>query len=88
MIDAPADTGEDRVALIAGDRVRTYHDLDRRTNALARVLRDLGADPLERVAVLLPSDVELIETGLASAKAATVLVPVNWHLKRDEIAWI
>ena len=88
MTDAPADTGEDRVALIAGDRVRTYHDLDRRTNALARVLRDLGADPLERVAVLLPSDVELIETGLASAKAATVLVPVNWHLKRDEIAWI
>lgn len=75
-------------AIVCGDRRETYGELDTRTNRLANALVDVGVAPLERVAVMLPNGVEILEVGLATAKAATVVVPVNWHLKRDELAWI
>ncbi len=78
----------DKVAIVAGDRVVTYRALEARTNRLAHVLIGLGVDPLDRIAVMLPNGTEFLETGLAAAKAAAELVPINRHLKRDEVAWI
>ena len=72
----------------AGDRVVTYRELEERTNRLAQVLAAHGVEPLDRVAVMLPNGAEFLETGLGAAKAAAELVPINRHLKRDEVAWI
>jgi long-chain acyl-CoA synthetase len=83
----------DKVAIVvpdqvAGDRVITYGELEERTNRLAHALVALGVELLDRVAVMLPNGAEFLEAGLGAAKAAAELVPINRHLKRDEVAWI
>lgn len=78
----------DKPAIVVGDRVTTYHELEKRTNRLAQALIDLGVESLDRVAVMLPNGAEILEVGLGAAKAAAELVPINRHLKRDEVAWI
>jgi long-chain acyl-CoA synthetase len=40
------------------------------------------------VALMLPNSCEWFETNAAVARAGAQLVPVNWHLRRDELAWI
>lgn len=75
-------------AIVCGDRSETYAQLDARTNRLAHALVEAGVEPLERVAVMLPNGAEILEVGLAAAKAAAVVVPVNWHFKHDELAWV
>jgi acyl-CoA synthetase (AMP-forming)/AMP-acid ligase II len=83
-----ASTQPDHPAVIAGDVVRTYAELDARANRLARVLAARGVGPGERVAVMLANGVEWFEANLATARLGAQVVPVNWHLLREEIAWI
>ncbi len=71
-----------------GDRTRTYAELSRRVNQLARVYHRLGASPGSRVAVMLANSLEFVEAGLATGVANTWYVPVNWHLKTDELAYL
>jgi acyl-CoA synthetase (AMP-forming)/AMP-acid ligase II len=82
-----ADEAE-KPAVVVGDRVTTFQELEARTNQLAHVLIGRGVEPLDRVAVMLANGREFLEAGLAAAKAAAEIVPINWHLKRDEVAWI
>ena len=44
--------------------------------------------PGDRVAVMLPSGFDFFVAGLATAKCQALLIPVNWHLKQDEVDWI
>jgi long-chain acyl-CoA synthetase len=69
-------------------RVRTYAELSARVNRLARVYRRLGAEPGSRVAVMLPNGLEFVEAGIATGAAQCWYVPVNWHLKTDELAYL
>src|SRR3954467_10551177 len=79
---AVVEIGDDR------ERSRTYGDLSARVNRLARVFHRLGATPDSRVAVMLANGVEFVEAGLATGVAQTWYVPVNWHLKTDELAYL
>jgi long-chain acyl-CoA synthetase len=83
-----AATLPDKVAVIEGDRSLTYAELYARANRLARALAARGAKPGGRVAVMLPNSVEYAEAGCATALAQCSFVPVNWHLKSAELAWI
>jgi long-chain acyl-CoA synthetase len=67
---------------------RTYAALDDRASRLAHVLRGLGVDAGQRIAMMLPNSVELIETLAASAKLEVSVLMLNWHLRSDEVAWI
>jgi 2,3-dihydroxybenzoate-AMP ligase len=49
-----------RVAIIDGERVFTYAELDARSTNLALNLLDLGIKPLDRVVVLLPNVAEFV----------------------------
>jgi long-chain acyl-CoA synthetase len=77
-----------KTALVVGHRTATFGELDTRTNRLARALARLGVETGDRVAVVLPNGVEFVETALATAKAGAQIVPVNRHLKADEVGWI
>src|SRR3954467_10094928 len=79
---AVVEIGDDR------ERSRTYGDLSARVNRLARVFHRLGATPDSRVAVMLANGVEFVEAGLATGAAQCWYVPVNWHLKTDELAYL
>ncbi len=78
----------DKPALVLGDAVRTYQELDGRSRRLASALADLGVTAGARIAVMLPNGFEYFETGAAAARLGCNVIPVNWHLKAAELAWI
>jgi amino acid adenylation domain-containing protein/non-ribosomal peptide synthase protein (TIGR01720 family) len=67
----------DLPAVLAGDVVLTYADLDRRANHLAHRLVAGGAGPEEVVALQLPRSVEIVVAQLAVLKAGAAYVPVD-----------
>src|SRR5436190_2755658 len=76
------------IEVAATERQRTYAELSQRVNRVARIYRRLGATPDSRVAVMLANGLEFVEAGLATGVAQTWYVPVNWHLKTDELAYL
>jgi O-succinylbenzoate-CoA ligase len=77
-------------ALVEVERERrfTYAELNARCNRAADVFRGLGVRPGERVALLLMNGVEFVESFFALAKLGAVVVPLNWRLVPDELAFI
>ncbi len=73
-----------RLLLSTGSTQRTYADVDVRSNKIANFLSSRSSGPGERVAVILPNGVELVELMFAAAKANTVLVPINPSLSYAE----
>jgi non-ribosomal peptide synthetase component E (peptide arylation enzyme) len=61
----------DKPAIVVGDDITTYRELEERTNRLAHVLIELGVEPLDRVAVMLPNGAELLESGLTARCSST-----------------
>jgi long-chain acyl-CoA synthetase len=87
-MDAP-----DRVALVApdagaGPSTRTYGQLDDRARRLASVLLARGAGPDRPVAAALRNGLEPFEVAVAAAMAGAPFLPLNWHLKAEEIAYL
>jgi long-chain acyl-CoA synthetase len=78
----------DRVAVIDGDRTRTYAELERRATGLGRALDARGAGADGRVAVMLPNSLETIECMAAAARCHAAYAPVNWHLRAEELGYI
>jgi long-chain acyl-CoA synthetase len=80
----------DKPALLLGEAVRTYGELDARCDRLAQALveRGLPADGTGAVATMLPNGFEFFEVARAACKAEARFLPVNWHLKADELAYI
>ena len=68
-------------------RMRTFADLDASTSALAAgLVRDLGVQAGDRVAILDKNSDEYLELLFALDKAGAVAVPVNWRLTPPEVA--
>jgi acyl-CoA synthetase (AMP-forming)/AMP-acid ligase II len=65
-----------RVALVDGERRRSYRELDERATQLARALLDLGLRSGERIAVVQENRIEYVETVIGIARAGGVLVPL------------
>jgi long-chain acyl-CoA synthetase len=78
----------DKPALVAGDMVRTFGELEARGRRLAHALRSRGVSAGDRLAVMLPNGIEFFEVAHAAALLRAWLVPVNWHLKGPEVAWL
>ncbi|MEK7793349.1 MAG: AMP-binding protein [Candidatus Hydrogenedentota bacterium] len=66
----------------------TYAELNARSNRIANALRALGVKKGERVALLLMNGSEFVESFFALAKIGAVVVPLNWRLVPDELAFI
>jgi len=78
----------DKAALVLGDDVRTYAELDDRSNRLAHLLDGLGAGDDRAVAVVLPNCLEFFDVATAAAKLQAPFLPVNWHLKAEELGYV
>ncbi len=66
----------------------TFDELNRRSNRTVNLARNLGVKPGDRVALLLVNGVEFVESFFALAKMGAVVVPLNWRLVADELAFI
>ncbi len=70
------------------ERRFTFAELNRRSNRIANTLVARGVKPGDRVATLLKNGIEFIETYYAIAKIGAVMVPANWRLVANEIAYL
>src|SRR5207237_627758 len=70
------------------DRVETFAALDDRANRLAAVLEGMGAELGPPIAAVLPNGIEFFEVAMAAGKLGVPFLPINWHLKADELAYI
>jgi acyl-CoA synthetase (AMP-forming)/AMP-acid ligase II len=77
-------------ALVEVERGRrfSYAELDARANRTANALLAQGVRPGDRVALLMMNGVEYLESYFALAKLGAVMVPLNWRLVPDELAFI
>ena len=66
----------------------TYGDLADRARALAAGLDELGVGVGERIAVVSHNSARLLELLLGGTASGRVVVPVNFRLSRDEVAYI
>jgi amino acid adenylation domain-containing protein len=67
----------DRVAVMAGDAVITYGELQRRANKIADILRAKGAGPEKLVAIFHERGIDLVAAMLGVAKSGAAYVPLD-----------
>jgi fatty-acyl-CoA synthase len=78
----------DKVAIIDGDVALTFSEFDTLVDRGAAALSDNGFRPGDRVALLSRNCWQYAVLAFATARAAVVLVPVNFMLTAEEIAYI
>jgi len=83
-----AERAGEGVAWRYGARSVTYPQLLDRVARLAGGLTELGLRPGDRAVLDLPNSPDLLELMWACFWAGLVVVPVNWHLHRDEVAFV
>jgi len=96
MADAPelgfwkiAEANPDHLALVTPDEEEIRAgELLAKVNQLTHGFRELGLQPGDAVAMLLPNCAEVFELFLALGQAGIYLIPINWHLVGPEIAYI
>ena len=71
-----------------GDVFRDYDDVRARAAAVAGGLAALGVEAGDRVAVYLRNDVSFIEASIGIGLLGAIPVPVNWHWKGAELAYL
>ena len=77
LFEEQASKTPDSPAVVCGDKVLTYSELDRRANQLARVLQKRGVGPETAVSLCMSRSVEAIVGLLAILKAGGAYVPLN-----------
>jgi acyl-CoA synthetase (AMP-forming)/AMP-acid ligase II len=77
-----------KLALCDARRRFTYPEVNRRVNRLANRLMAMGLKKGDKLAVLMENCIEIVELYLASAKTGIVIVPVNFRLVAQEVAYI
>lgn len=77
LVALQAATKPDAVALIAGDQVLTYKELNQRANQLARYLQMLGVRPNILVALCIERSLEMVVGLLGILKAGGAYVPLD-----------
>lgn len=82
-----AERGDD-LALADESGSFTFREVDERVNRLIHALRGLGLGVGDPIAILSNNRHEFLEVNAASFHNGGVLVPVNWHLVADEVAYI
>jgi len=88
LIEAQARRTPDAEALaFEGERL-TYRELERRANALAARLRELGAGPDARVGLCVGRSLEMVVGILAVLKAGAAYVPMDVAFPAERLAFM
>ena len=78
----------DAVAFVDPHRRATFGEIDARVTRLANALAQRGIGPGDRVAVLGLNSLELVETWFAALRLGAIVVPLNFRLVAEEIAYL
>ncbi|NDK93069.1 amino acid adenylation domain-containing protein, partial [Photorhabdus laumondii subsp. laumondii] len=88
LFEQQAENTPDAIALIYGEHIFNYAELNARANRLARRLIRQGIQPDERIAVLLERSIELVVAQLAILKAGAVYVPIDPSVPDERKHWL
>jgi fatty-acyl-CoA synthase len=77
----------DKKALIFGDQVLTYKELEAACNRTANALLDLGVKKYDRVAILAHNTVDHVLTWMGCAKIGAIYLAVNYLLRGKDISY-
>src|SRR3954470_7898527 len=75
----------ERPALCLGQQRLTFRELHEQVKSLAASLTDLGFEPGDRLALLLPNGLEYIKFVYACSWLGVIVVPINIRLSAVEI---
>src|SRR5215204_607490 len=67
----------DHLAVVCGGHRSTFRELDRRVSRMANALHDLGLRKGDRLALVLPNCLELLDAYRAAAQLGLVAVPLS-----------
>jgi acyl-CoA synthetase (AMP-forming)/AMP-acid ligase II len=88
LFDAPLRLQPAAPAVLQGDVILSFEQLDDRCNRIANALRELGVQPGDRVALMFKNDYRFIECLLAPMRIGAVPVPVNIRMGDDPVAFV
>jgi long-chain acyl-CoA synthetase len=67
---------------------RTFGEVNANANRIVRLLRAHGVEAGEHIAFVVSNRIEVMEIMAANLRGGYRLVPVNWHLTTEEVAYI
>ncbi len=76
-----------KVALIHGERSRTYTQLDENADRFAGLLRQRGIGAGDRVALLSPNRLEVLDLFFGIVRLGAIAVPLNIRLTPEEVRY-
>ena len=85
FLERSAQVWAERPAVVSGERTFTYAEHHERIRRLAGALQELGVEPGDRVATLLPNVHAMLELHYAVPGIGAVLVPLNTRLTRRRL---
>jgi amino acid adenylation domain-containing protein len=88
LFEARAARAPHAVALVQDGRTLTYAELDARADRVARHLRERGAAPGSRVAILMQRSIELVVAELGVLKAGAAYVPIDPAFPAGRVAFM
>ncbi|MGX1808780.1 acyl-CoA synthetase [Nocardia sp. NPDC055321] len=88
LYEHAADAVPDRLAVIEGERRRTFAELDRRANRLAHHFLDAGANPGSHIGFHMHNGIETLETLLACFKIRAVPININYRYRAEELRYV
>jgi fatty-acyl-CoA synthase len=88
FLERSAAVWAERPAVVSGDRTWTYAEHFERVRRVAGALLELGVEPGDRVAALLPNVPEMLELHYAVPGIGAILVPLNTRLTSEDYAYI
>jgi long-chain acyl-CoA synthetase len=74
--------------IISGDRTISYPEIRERIARVATGLKVLGVSDDAPVGVMLRNDFALFEAAFGAGALGAPIVPINWHLKGEEVGYI
>jgi long-chain acyl-CoA synthetase len=74
--------------IISGDRRKTRDEVNERARLIAGGLAALGVGQGDCVGILMRNDIAFLEAAYAVMTLGAYAVPINWHFKADEIAYV
>jgi acyl-CoA synthetase (AMP-forming)/AMP-acid ligase II len=88
LFEHAADVFHDREYLVAGDKRRTYAEMDARANRLAHHLASQGVGPGDHVGIYGLNRAEWVETLWAVFKLRAVWININYRYVEEELRYL
>lgn len=74
--------------IVSGHRRKTRDEVNDRSRLIAGGLAALGVKQGDSVGILMRNDIAFLEAAYAVMTLGAYAVPINWHFKSDEIAYV